>query len=182
MPSNHQHQCTSEEPNTEQTRRHPTPGSPLRVPHAWPIKRERAAEHDGEMSWCVSKLKVKLKFFRFHFLHSYRQSTRLRAPFQSLTKVALKKFVSAADTKNGAFALDSSSKRDKGFCHCLCYIHTHNMPQHIRRYNVKEGWTYCFWQNIYKRGLSSAGMLGRHHLRCMTKNKNHDSLAWENPA
>lgn len=96
------------------------------------------------------------KFFSDNFLSSFK-SIGLRAAFQPFTKVVLKKFVAAAATKG---ALDSSSKRDKGFVIvCVTFTHTHNMSRRIRRYNVKEVWTYFSWQNIYKQGLSSAGKL-----------------------
>lgn len=98
-----------------------------------------------------------------------------------LWKIFLAATAAAADTKNGAVCVDSSSKRDKDFI-IVCVTFTHNMPRRIRCYNVKEVWTYCSWQNIYKQGPSRKGIRERHHLRCMTKNKNHDSLAWENPA
>lgn len=52
-------------------------------------------------------------------------------PFQSYTKVALKKFVAAADTKSRAFALDSSSKIHKGFVIvCVRFTYTQYATAH----------------------------------------------------
>lgn len=120
------------------------------------------------------------KFFSDNFLSSFK-STGLRAAFQPFTKVVLKKFVAAAATKG---ALDSSSKRDKGFVIvCVTFTHTHTICHGASAATTSRKYEPISPDKTYtSEGWAVQGSLGRHSLRCMTKNKNHDSLAQEYPA
>lgn len=119
-------------------------------------------------------------FFSDNFLSSFK-STGLRAAFQPFTKVVLKKFVAAAATKG---ALDSSSKRDKGFVIvCVTFTHTHTICHGASAATTSRKYEPISPDKTYtSEGWAVQGSLGRHSLRCMTKNKNHDSLAQEYPA
>lgn len=118
------------------------------------------------------------KFFSDNFLSGF-QSTGLRAAFQPFTKVVLKKFVAAAATKS---ALDSSSKRDEGFV-IVCVTFTHTICHGASAATTSRKYEPISPDKTYtSEGWAAQGSLGRHSLRCMTKNKNHDSLAQEYPA
>lgn len=81
------------------------------------------------------------------------------------------------------FAVDSSSKSDKGFVIvCVTFTHTHthtichgtSAATMLRKYEpISPDKTYT------SKGWAAQRCLGRHRLRYMTKTKNHDSLAWE---
>lgn len=89
-------------------------------------QRKTVSNRDKMTYFCPTKSPLKFFFFWFHFLYCFCWNTHLRAPFQSLTKVALKKFVAPASTKIGLFAVYSSSKRDKGFV-IVCVTVTHTI-------------------------------------------------------
>lgn len=95
--------------------------------------RKSVYTRDRMTNFWVTKSALQKKMFFFfllwyNFLSSY-QSTGLRVAFQPFTKMVLKKCVAATATNN---ALDSSSKRDKGFVIvCVTFTHTQYATVHL---------------------------------------------------
>lgn len=116
---------------------------------------------------------------KWHTFESKDSSLKVFPFYIVVVKVALKKFVPAANTKIRAFALDSAGKRDKGFVIvCVTLTHTKcrgaSAATSSRKYEPIAPDKTCTSE-----GRAARGSKGRHHLRYMTKKKKHDSLAWE---